>query len=380
MVSAANGRSGSLAGSTSGGNACSMPAPLHRGAASTPLLTQPSYHRRSGSGCSQASVEGGTTAPAPAPALVFRPTEQHWLAHSLSSWPEGFVAPAPQQPFVPLYVRPIQPSPFMMRMHAAPARPPWAQQQLQAQQRLNGAEPAADAFWQLHRRNSSSSLSGWQQHAEAAQQHKPRVAARGVAAIDGSGSGHLSMPPPFSPAVAARSAPASAAASPTPSRALPRGMPSSIPPPPPPVAPSVDLQVSRASAHPSQLLQAPGHCLACRVQCWTRPLDSSSQLTVLPICALPAAAQLNLPVASPLQVPESAEDGPDLERFLRAATPQVLPPPSGLQDLTLVSASGGEAALQGNCKFVSLLRTALLHCKTAVADGGSCRAARSGVL
>ncbi len=259
VASVANGRGIALAGSTSGGSACSVPAPLHRGAASTPLLTQPSYHRRSGSGCSQASVEGGTTAPAPAPALVFRPTEQHWLAHSLSSWPEGFVAPAPHQPFIPLYVRPIQPSPFMMRMHAAPARPPWAQQQLQAQQRLNGAEPAADAFWQLHRRNSSSSLSGWQQHAEAAQQHKPRVAARGAAASDGGGSSHLSMPPPFSPAVSARSAPASAAASPTPSRALPSGMPSSIPPPPLPVAPAVDLQVSRTSAHPEQLLQAPDY-------------------------------------------------------------------------------------------------------------------------
>lgn len=44
-----------------------------------------------------------------------------------------------------------------------------------------------------------------------------------------------------------------------------------------------------------------------------------------------------------LQVPESAEDGPDLERFLQAATPQVLPPPSGLQDLTMVSAWRGPA-------------------------------------
>jgi hypothetical protein len=34
-------------------------------------------------------------------------------------------------------------------------------------------------------------------------------------------------------------------------------------------------------------------------------------------------------------VPESADDSPDLERFLQAAAPQVSPPASGLQDLTL---------------------------------------------
>lgn len=33
-------------------------------------------------------------------------------------------------------------------------------------------------------------------------------------------------------------------------------------------------------------------------------------------------------------------DAPDLERFLQAATPQVVPPPTGLQDLTLVSSQG----------------------------------------
>ena len=34
-------------------------------------------------------------------------------------------------------------------------------------------------------------------------------------------------------------------------------------------------------------------------------------------------------------MPESADDSPDLERFLQAAAPQVVPPASGLQDLTL---------------------------------------------
>lgn len=34
-------------------------------------------------------------------------------------------------------------------------------------------------------------------------------------------------------------------------------------------------------------------------------------------------------------MPESADDSPDLERFLQAAAPQVSPPASGLQDLTL---------------------------------------------
>ena len=34
-------------------------------------------------------------------------------------------------------------------------------------------------------------------------------------------------------------------------------------------------------------------------------------------------------------MPESTDDSPDLERFLQASAPQVAPPSSGLQDLTL---------------------------------------------
>lgn len=349
FASAANGRSTPLGGNASGGAMYSLPAALHRGAASTPLLPLHPYHQRSGgsgSGSSQASAEGGSTASAPGHALLLRPAEQHWQAHSMNGWPEAFVAAAHQQPYIQLHVRPVQPSPFVPRMHAVPARPQWGQQQLQ--QRLSGAEPSADAFWQLHRRSSSIASSGWQQHAEAAQQHKLQVSARGIAANDG-GSGHLGSLP-SSAGSAPRSAPASAATSPMPSRAPLRGMPSSAPPPPPLTAPAVDLQARHRPGAPTERLSH-AWCMSIDDQIWPGcspagdPPDSASLRTSLLLCKPAPQFQSGLCPATPvLQVPEAAEDGPDLERFLQAATPHVQPPPSGLQDLTLVSTSAGGVA------------------------------------
>ncbi|KAL4448173.1 hypothetical protein ABPG75_005392 [Micractinium tetrahymenae] len=285
FAASSSSRSASLAGS-SGSGFYAMPMPLHHSAASMPLLPLPAYHQRSGSSgsiSSQGSGDGGSAAPPPAPAAAYWPAEHHWQMLALNSWAEPFVPPAHHQPYIQLHVRPVQPSPFMPRMQAVPARPQWAQQQHpHMQQRLNAAEPAAEAFWQLHRRSGSSSGSGWQQHAEAALQYKQQVqhaSGRGAGAHGGgtafSSSGHLGSPLPSS-ALTPRSTPSSAATSPMPSRGPLRGMPTSTPPPPPLTVPAVDLQVL-----------------------------------------------------------ESAEDGPDLERFLQAATPQVVPPPSGLQDLTL---------------------------------------------
>eukprot|EP00887_Chlorella_sp_A99_P007431 scaffold2.g7431.t1 len=60
-----------------------------------------------------------------------------------------------------------------------------------------------------------------------------------------------------------------------------------------------------------------------------------------PACpgSMPAQPPLSLgrPVAMPLQlqVRDGQDDAPDLERFLKAATPLVVPPPSGPQDLTM---------------------------------------------
>lgn len=209
-----------------------------------PLLPLPSYHQHSSSSGSQAGGEGGSAMPA----LVFQPADHHWQAHPLNAWSPTLVPPAHQQPYIQLHVRPVQPSPFMPPMHAVPARPQWAQQQLQAQQRLNGSEPSAEAFWQLHRRSSSIGSGGWQHHAEAALQHKPRMPVhRGAApherASAGGGSGHLGSPLPSGSAFTTRSAPASAASSPMPRRVPLRGMPSSTPPPPPLTVPAVDLQV-----------------------------------------------------------------------------------------------------------------------------------------
>lgn len=62
---------------------------------------------------------------------------------------------------------------------------------------------------------------------------------------------------------------------------------------------------------------------------------SAKALTLSPHSS---AFSLLPPASLLLQVPESAEDAPDLERFLQAAMPQVAPPPTGLQNLTLVRA------------------------------------------
>lgn len=79
-------------------------------------------------------------------------------------------------------------------------------------------------------------------------------------------------------------------------------------------------------------------------------------------CNMPARPPARLlPLLACLQVPESTDDSPDLERFLQAATPQVAPPPTGAQDLTLVSWSS-KGALQVEPSWLAGWLACVLAC------------------
>ncbi|PSC70934.1 MATE efflux family isoform A [Micractinium conductrix] len=179
------------------------------------------------------------------------------------------------------WAEPFSPRSQQQYLASQPAPPPYARvHSLPAHpQRSHGSEPAGDAYWQQHWRSGSD----WHQpqlSADALPSYTlPQMAVHGGAVGGASAGGWSNSGMPYS-------APASTATSPTlysaglpPLPPPPPGMPSSTAPPPPP------------------------------------PL-------------------LSVPVLD-LQVPESVDDSPDLERFLQAATPQVVPPPSGAQDLTL---------------------------------------------
>lgn len=174
-----------------------------------------------------------------------------------------------------------------------------------------------------------------------------------------SSSGRFGMPAGNRGAYGPSSAPPSAMQSPVVDRSRQQGPPPSAPPPPPLVLPVLDLQVGAR--------QSPWVATGC---CWVA-VHVAACLHEWPAwwccAAYPAHARwqlvsiVNLHLSSPtlpclhacllVQVPESAQDSPDLERFLQAATPQVAPPATGLQDLTLVSGLQPGAALY-TCSIV----------------------------
>ena len=93
------------------------------------------------------------------------------------------------------------------------------------------------------------------------------------------------------------------------------------------------------------LPQAPGGSgsFSAPVSMVASPVVSPVRMAAPPPASAPLQPPLSLgrPAAVPLQVSEGQDDAPDLERFLQAATPLVVPPASGVQDLTMVSRWAG---------------------------------------
>lgn len=332
---------------------------------SLPLNRSGSFHRRSASTSSGgrngyvAPTVGLPASSSEAAAYQAAAGQQWHVGHGNLNWcAEPYVAPiqppfaAAQQQYMAIQLG-MQPGQFVPRSQSFGSRQQHRGRQL-------APEAASEALaWhpQLaqHVRHNSGSWPveggsmGYQPVPLSASAPAPYMQHSGNGG-GRSSSGRFGPPAGSRGAYGPSSAPPSAMQSPVVDRSRQQGPPPSAPPPPPLVLPVLDLQVG---ARQSPWVATGFPWVAVHVAaCLHDGLPSGAVRHTCPRWQLVSMVNPHVNSSKPrlhacllVQVPESAEDSPDLERFLQAATPQVAPPATGLQDLTLVSGLQPGAAL-----------------------------------
>lgn len=272
--------------STATGSFYGVMPPQPGGAAHMPqalALHHPNAHlRRSGSTSSTSSHSGGSSDGAGMITMPAYPAGGHpqWQGNGMCGWADPY---SPGQPYTPGHLPGPRP-PFVQRSYSA-GRAQWVRQQ-------QPAEPMLDMQWQHNRRRGSGS---WLP--EGTQQHLHQMDSAAVAGA------------------AAAASPYTAPYTPPPQRSGSR----------PYYAPGATATAARGyngvASAPSSIMNSP-------------VMPANPQHPARPPASVPPPPLLSVPPLD-LQVPESADDCPDLERFLQAATPQVVPPTNGAQDLRL---------------------------------------------